>query len=245
MNDQRRANYGYDAPYALLAFAGVALAASIVAVVTWWTSQPRLFRPALAYALFFAANAASFWYTTRRGKFRAWSDILDGLALHGDERVLDMGCGRGAVLTAVAKRLTSGRVTGVDLWRTIDQSGNSREATLTNARIEGVADHVELETGDMRRLPFADASFDVVVSSLAIHNIPAHQDRSAAVTEAMRVLTAGGRLAIADIRSTALYARTLVSLGATDVARRRLGWRFWYGNPFAGTTLVTARKPRR
>src|SRR5262249_13617758 len=169
MNDQRRADYGYDAPYALLAFAGVALAASIVAVVTWWTNQPRLFRPALAYALFFAANAASFWYTTRRGKFRAWSDILDGLALHGDERVLDMGCGRGAVLTAVAKRLTSGRVTGVDLWRTIDQSGNSREATLTNARIEGVADHVELETGDMRRLPFADASFDVVVSSLAIH----------------------------------------------------------------------------
>jgi hypothetical protein len=39
------------------------------------------------------------------------------------------------------------------------------------------------------------------------------------------------------------YAKTLHALGATGVARRRLGWRFWYGNPFAGTTLVTAAKP--
>jgi len=35
---------------------------------------------------------------------------------------------------------------------------------------------------------------------------------------------------------------TLHSLGAADVERRRLGWRFWYGNPFAATSLVTASK---
>jgi hypothetical protein len=57
------------------------------------------------------------------------------------------------------------------------------------------------------------------------------------------VLRPGGRLAIADIRATGLYAATLHSLGAEAVARRRLGWRFWYGNPLAGTTLVTAVKP--
>jgi arsenite methyltransferase len=174
-----------------------------------------------------------------------WDEILDGLALRGDERVLDMGCGRGAVLTAVARRLTTGRVTGVDLWRSIDQSGNSRDATLSNANAEGVTDRVELETGDMRRLPFADGSFDAIVSSLAIHNIPARADRAAAVSEAMRVLRPGGRLAIADIRTTAFYASTLQALGAVDVTRRRLGWRFWYGNPFAATSLVTARKPPR
>jgi len=50
-------------------------------------------------------------------------------------------------------------------------------------------------------------------------------------------------VAIADIRSTRLYAETLRDVGARDVARRRLGWRFWYGNPFAATTLVTASKP--
>jgi len=62
------------------------------------------------------------------------------------------------------------------------------------------------------------------------------------VSEAWRVLQPGGRLAIADIRATARYARTLTELGAIEITRRRLGWRFWYGNPFAGTTLVTASK---
>jgi hypothetical protein len=60
----------------------------------------------------------------------------------------------------------------------------------------------------------------------------------------MRVLKPGGRLAIADIKSTALYANTITSLGGTAVARRRLSWRFWYGNPIAATSLVTASKAR-
>jgi ubiquinone/menaquinone biosynthesis C-methylase UbiE len=238
----RRGHYGYDAPYALIAFTGVATVATIGAVEMWMTDQRQFFRLAVFYAGFFGLNAASFFYTTRHGKFRVWEDILDGLGLQGGEQVLDMGCGRGAVLNAVARRLTTGTVTGVDVWRSIDQSGNSAEATLANARAEGVADRVGLETGDMRTLPFADKTFDVVVSSLAIHNIRARADRAAAVTEAMRVLKPGGRLAIADIRTTALYARTLQSLGATAIVRRRLSWRFWYGNPFAATSLVTARK---
>lgn len=239
----RRGDYGYDAPYVLSAFAGVAILSVMLAAVGWFSHQPRFLRITSGYAAFFGLNAASFFYTTRRGKFLVWETILEFLRFEGDEHVLDMGCGRGAVSTAVARRLTTGTVTGVDLWRSIDQSGNSTEATMANARAEGVADRVFLETGDMRKLPFADESFDVIVSSLAIHNIPMTSDRAAAITEAMRVLKPGGRLAIADIRSTALYARTLESLGAINVRRRGLGWRFWYGNPLAGTTLVTANKP--
>jgi arsenite methyltransferase len=105
-----------------------------------------------------------------------------------------------------------------------------------------VQDRVEIETGDMRALPFADAAFDVVVSSLAIHNIRSNAARAQAIGEAWRVLKPGGRLAIADIRATGRYVETLRGLGAPAVARRRLGWRFWYGNPFAGTSLVTASK---
>jgi SAM-dependent methyltransferase len=70
-------------------------------------------------------------------------------------------------------------------------------------------------------------------------------DRARAVAEAWRMLKPGGRLAIADIRATARYAETLDRLGATGIARRGLGWRFWYGNPFASTSLVTASKTDR
>jgi SAM-dependent methyltransferase len=239
----RRGDYGYDAPYALLTFAAFGGAALLAAIVAWWTRRGHLAAMLGFYGAFFLLNALCFLHTTRRGKLRVWDEILDGLQLRGDERVLDMGCGRGAVLTAVARRLTAGRATGIDLWSTHDQSGNSRDVTLRNASLEGVRERVDIETGDMRALPFPDRAFGVVVSSLAIHNIRSKADRAQAIAEAWRVLEPGGRLAIADIRATALYARTLRGLGATGVARRRLGWRFWYGNPFAGTTLVTASKP--
>jgi arsenite methyltransferase len=238
---KQRGEYGYDAPYALGAFI-VLGTASVVAAIILLILRDQLSAMMAFYGAFFLANASSFLYTTRRGKFQVWEEILDGLNLRGDERVLDMGCGRGAVLTAVARRLTTGRVTGIDLWSTSDQSGNAREVTLQNASVEGVRDRIDVQTGDMRELPFPDGSFDVVVSSLAIHNIRSNEARARAISEAWRVLKPGGRMAIADIRVTGRYAQTLTRLGAADVARHRLGWRFWYGNPAAGTSLVTAVK---
>jgi arsenite methyltransferase len=239
----RRGDYGVDAPYFPALFGVLSLGAGAGAAVCWWQGEARAARMLAVYFLVFFGNASSFLYTTRRGKLLEWERILDGLGLEGDERVLDMGCGRGAVLTAVARRLGTGRVTGVDIWSSRDQSGNAREVTLRNAALEGVSDRVQIDTGDMRALPYPDASFDLVVSSLAIHNIRGDEERRRAVAEAYRVLKPAGRLVIADIRATALYADALRSLGAANVARRRLGWRFWWGNPIAGTTLITAAKP--
>ena len=61
---------------------------------------------------------------------------------------------------------------------------------MRNAALEGVSDRIDIETGDMRALPFPDGTFDVVVSSLAIHNISSNAARAQAVAEAWRVLKA-------------------------------------------------------
>src|SRR5262249_56592558 len=89
----------------------------------------------------------------------------------GDEAVLDVGCGRGLLLIGAAQRLTTGTAVGVDLWSKDDLLDNRPEATRENAALEGVADPVEVKDRDARDLPFADNTFDVIVSPAAPHNI--------------------------------------------------------------------------
>jgi arsenite methyltransferase len=71
-------------------------------------------------------------HTTRRGKFLVGAEIPDSPQLRGEERVLEVGCGRGAVLTMVAERLSRGRVVRIDIWRRVDQSGNGTESAERN-----------------------------------------------------------------------------------------------------------------
>ncbi len=175
----------------------------------------------------FLFSAASYVYTTRRGKFQVWADILLQLGLRGDEQLLDLGCGRGAVLLMAARLLPRGKATGIDVWKAAEQSGNALSATKRNAELEGVADRVALETADMRQLPFSAGSFDLVVSSMAIHNITDPQGRRQAIEEAVRVLKPGGRLAIVDFRETGRYEEWLRELGMGEVSHHALGWRFW------------------
>jgi ubiquinone/menaquinone biosynthesis C-methylase UbiE len=95
-----------------------------------------------------------------RLKRAIWTQLLDELGLRGDEHVLDVGCGRGAVLMLAARRVPAGRAVGAEVWRRRDQSGNSRAAAERNAAAEGVSDRVALADADARDLPFASASFD-------------------------------------------------------------------------------------
>ena len=115
-------------------------------------------------------------YSSRRGKFVVWARLLDDLHLVGDEQVLDVGCGRGAILVLAARRFTTGRAVGVDLWRKSDQSGNDRNVTERNAVLEGVADRVQLETADMVDLPFGDEPSDVVSPTWQCTTSSPHRD---------------------------------------------------------------------
>jgi SAM-dependent methyltransferase len=246
----RRADYGIDAPLTgLLPPTAGGLTLAALSAYHYRRGRQSLATVELLGSLPALLTAAVYLHATRRGKFVVWAELLANLHLRGDERCLDMGCGRGAVMAMVAELVPRGHVVGLDLWRTEDQSGNSAEMTRRNLIAEGVAERCELRTGDMLAIPFADNTFDLVVSSLAIHNIDErdlrnHTRRLQAVSEAARVLKPGGHLLITDLLWTRRYAHHLCQLGMHDVTWRSLGWRFWYA-PFLGADLVTATKPDR
>jgi len=114
-------------------------------------------------------------------------------------------------LIGAAKRLRSGHATGIDIWQDVDQAHNSPDATRRNAELEGVS--VDVRDGDARKIPFGSATFDIVVSSLALHNIYDRTEREQALGEIARVLKPGGHVAIFDVRHS--YARFFERNGFT------------------------------
>jgi arsenite methyltransferase len=220
----KRPDYGIDAPPVirnLLLLAGASLIIGLVfhfIPVTYPFYVP-LREIGVVMGLNFLLNAAVMLWYSKVAKLRRREQFLDQIPWRGDETVLDVGCGRGLLLNAAARRLKTGKAIGVDLWQKEDLSGNRPEATLENACLEGVADRVEVKDGDARRLPFPDASFDVVISSLALHNIYQREERDQALREIARVLKPGGHVAIVDIQHTDEYERILRQSGVADVRR--------------------------
>jgi arsenite methyltransferase len=101
-----------------------------------------------------------------------------------------------------------------------------------------VENRVKIESADTRKLPFGASSFDIVVSSLAIHNIDSVPERAKALREIARVLKPGGHVAIFDILHTSEYAKALQQLGLTDI--KLSGYSLLWCMP---CRTVTAKKP--
>lgn len=235
---RREANYGIDGPtvfrnFLLTGFLGLAL--SLVA----WRFPSLDWMKHLCWPAIVCLICALWMYIgSKIIKMKLRDKLVAELNLTGTEQVLDVGCGRGLLLLGIAKKLTTGRAVGADIWQTVDQSGNAITTTEQNARLEGVQDKVELHTANMEELPFADNRFDVIVSSWAIHNIYNEAGRRKAISEIARVLKPGGRLRILDISHTGDYVKYLRELGFTDV--KRSGPNFLFMVP---TRMVSATKP--
>ena len=219
----KRPDYGLDAPGLVRTFFLIgtgALLLLFLAASGFWPGRPWgiLLAGLLGLVATYTLGMGCFMvYYSRVSKLRDRERLLDLLSLSGRERVLDVGCGRGLMVVGAARRLPDGKTVGIDIWQAEDQSNNSPDAALDNARLEGVADRVEAQTADMRQLPFPDESFDAVVSHWAVHNLYSAEERATALAEIHRVLKPAGRVVLADIEHHAEYATGFTRLGFTDV----------------------------
>jgi arsenite methyltransferase len=110
--------------------------------------------------------------------------------LEPGERVLDLGCGAGTdSLVAALMVGDAGSVTGIDMTPQMLDKARRAAAEL------GVR-NVEFVEGEAEQLPFAAASFDVVISNGVIDLVP---DKDAVFAQLHRVLAPGGRIQIADV----------------------------------------------
>jgi ubiquinone/menaquinone biosynthesis C-methylase UbiE len=134
-----------------------------------------------------------------------WRDYVDRtvaatlamLAPEPGDRLLDVGCGTGVLLDAVVARWPEVLPCGVDL---------SPEMLAVARR--RLPERVELQVGDVHRLPFAAGDFDVVVSTSSLHH---WRDPRLAIAEQVRVLRPGGTLVLTDWSADRLGMRLFAS----------------------------------
>ena len=243
-SDRRRSrpNYGVDAPGVVAGLIGggtVGIAAGttlrLFAGPGWIGSLGGV--SAVASGVPVALGLSMVAYALG-GKARLRDHMLDRHDWRGDEVVLDIGAGRGLMAIGAAKRAPEGRAIAVDVWRAGDLTGNGPNALRENAQAEGVADRVEVLTEDASALSLADASVDVVVSVLCLHNIEPVAERTRALDEIVRVLRPGGRMLVADYIGTKDYAGHFRRAGMHvdgPIGVQRFA--------LTSMTLVDARKP--
>lgn len=187
---------------------------------------------AVAHLLILVIGGLSIALFVRRMRGNIRNAVINSISWRGTEQVLDVGCGTGMLLNGCARQLTSGHAIGIDLWQ--EKIAGSRAILVENARAEGVADKIEYREMDARDLTFEDASFDVVVSSAALHHIGTERkDREQAVAQMIRVLKSGGYLALVDVNPMIDIAESVIAQAGLQIIHQEQQ-RFF--------RLITARK---
>lgn len=142
--------------------------------------------------------------------------LVRALGLPPGARVLEVGCGRGIALPVLERMCGPRRLVGLDI------DGDLLMEAADNLREHGT--RAELCLGDVRRMPFADESFDVIIDFGTLYHIARPQ---AALGEIARVLAPGG-IFVYETKASQLLShpvrsrgRRLPALATYDLRHRR------------------------
>jgi len=120
--------------------------------------------------------------------------LLSPILSHPDALVLDLCCGTGDLAFSLA-RAGSARIVGADFAHTMLIRAKEKSAALAAGATEPIAAPVPFFEADAMRLPFADASFDLVTTAFGFRNLSNYE---AGLGEIQRVLKPGGTIAILE-----------------------------------------------
>ena len=213
----QKLNYGIDAPKVirnlLVIGAALVLCSLLVPKNAFLPVSEFIQGSTLAPGVSLLICGSMMYAYAKIGKFQHRDKMLNLYGWKGNEKVLDVGTGLGLLMIGAAKKLSTGKSFGIDIFNNYDLSGNNIAQTNTNAKLEGVAEKVKVLNENILKTSFQNQYFDVVLSNLCLHNIYNADERKQACVEINRVLKTGGKAIISDFKHSGQYKKVFESLG--------------------------------
>lgn len=227
-----------DAPIGLAFFFGPAVIIGIIMLISGFNTVSATM---VLVLVFFGLK---YMHTSIVGKYKIMQAIVNNIHLKKDSKILDAGCGHGAFMLQFNKQAASiSEIIGIDIWSNKDQGSNSIEATQKIMDSSNLANKAKLKTADILDMPFSDNEFDLIISSLVLHNIKPFEKRKKALINIARVQKPKGQLVIMDIGyETSKYVRILKELEYQNINIMNAGYNGWWGTPMVPTFVITAIK---